>query len=125
MLVLKPGKKRCLAFDVLICAFVVCLFVCEIGGVSSLISLPCFMSHASIPAHIRAERGLFEDLIRISVSAPGLLFAAFFSINFGVLLEIDQNCRNFEKTTRHLSRSNPLPLFNEGDCYETCFNLHL
>ncbi|CAM6083255.1 unnamed protein product [Calypogeia fissa] len=37
------------------------------GSVSSLISLPCFMSHASIPSHIREERGLFEDLIRISV----------------------------------------------------------
>ncbi|KAL2651989.1 hypothetical protein R1flu_020117 [Riccia fluitans] len=37
------------------------------GSVSSLISLPCFMSHASIPSHIREERGLNEDLIRLSV----------------------------------------------------------
>ncbi|KAL3675206.1 hypothetical protein R1sor_025154 [Riccia sorocarpa] len=37
------------------------------GSVSSLISLPCFMSHASIPAHIREERGLNEDLVRLSV----------------------------------------------------------
>ncbi|XP_020598222.1 cystathionine beta-lyase, chloroplastic [Phalaenopsis equestris] len=37
------------------------------GSVRSLISLPCFMSHASIPAEVREVRGLTEDLIRISV----------------------------------------------------------
>ncbi|KAL9150817.1 hypothetical protein ABFS82_11G013100 [Erythranthe guttata] len=37
------------------------------GSVKSLISLPCFMSHASIPAAVRESRGLTEDLIRISV----------------------------------------------------------
>ncbi|XP_020261875.1 cystathionine beta-lyase, chloroplastic isoform X2 [Asparagus officinalis] len=37
------------------------------GSVKSLISLPCFMSHATIPAPIREARGLTEDLIRISV----------------------------------------------------------
>lgn len=37
------------------------------GSVKSLISLPCFMSHASIPAAVRDERGLTEDLVRISV----------------------------------------------------------
>jgi len=36
------------------------------GSVTSLISLPCFMSHASIPAEIRAARGLPDDLVRIS-----------------------------------------------------------
>ena len=36
------------------------------GSVSSLISLPCFMSHASIPAEVRAARGLPDDLVRIS-----------------------------------------------------------
>jgi len=36
------------------------------GNVTSLISLPCFMSHASIPADVRAERGLPDDLVRIS-----------------------------------------------------------
>lgn len=36
------------------------------GSVSSLISMPCFMSHASIPATVRAERGLPDDLVRIS-----------------------------------------------------------
>lgn len=34
---------------------------------SSLISLPCYMSHASVPAEIRKERGLVDDLVRISV----------------------------------------------------------
>jgi cysteine-S-conjugate beta-lyase len=36
------------------------------GSVSSLISMPCFMSHASIPAEVRAARGLPDDLVRIS-----------------------------------------------------------
>lgn len=33
----------------------------------SLISLPCFMSHASIPTSVREARGLTEDLVRVSV----------------------------------------------------------
>jgi cystathionine beta-lyase len=37
------------------------------GNVISLISLPCFMSHASIPAEVRAARGLPDDLVRLSV----------------------------------------------------------
>ncbi|KAK1604616.1 hypothetical protein QYE76_028289 [Lolium multiflorum] len=37
------------------------------GSVKSLISLPCFMSHASIPSTVREERGLTDDLVRISV----------------------------------------------------------
>ncbi|KAF1866540.1 hypothetical protein Lal_00017923 [Lupinus albus] len=36
-------------------------------SVKSLISMPCFMSHASIPATVREARGLTEDLVRISV----------------------------------------------------------
>ena len=36
------------------------------GSTTSLISLPCFMSHASIPADVRAARGLPDDLVRIS-----------------------------------------------------------
>ena len=36
------------------------------GNVVSLISLPCYMSHASIPADVRAARGLPDDLVRIS-----------------------------------------------------------
>ena len=37
------------------------------GSVSSSISLPCYMSHASIPAEVRAARGLPDPLVRISV----------------------------------------------------------
>ncbi|KAI0279267.1 Cys/Met metabolism PLP-dependent enzyme-domain-containing protein [Russula aff. rugulosa BPL654] len=37
------------------------------GCVNSLISMPCVMSHASIDAALRAERGLPEDLIRLCV----------------------------------------------------------
>lgn len=36
------------------------------GNVTSLISLPCYMSHASIPPEVRAVRGLPDDLVRIS-----------------------------------------------------------
>ena len=37
------------------------------GGVRSQISMPGEMSHASIPAAVRAERALPEDLVRIAV----------------------------------------------------------
>ncbi|KAL4291251.1 hypothetical protein GQ457_14G022470 [Hibiscus cannabinus] len=37
------------------------------GSVKSLVSLPCFMSHASIPSVVHDARGLSEDLVRISV----------------------------------------------------------
>jgi cystathionine beta-lyase len=37
------------------------------GGVGSLISLPCRMSHASIPAAVRRGRALPEDLVRLAV----------------------------------------------------------
>eukprot|EP01042_Synura_sphagnicola_P004721 gene4721-6002_t len=37
------------------------------GSVSSLISLPGAMSHASIPAEVRAARSFPEDLVRMSV----------------------------------------------------------
>jgi len=37
------------------------------GCVNSLISMPCRMSHASIPASVRKERALPEDLIRLCI----------------------------------------------------------
>ncbi|CAO3569979.1 cystathionine beta-lyase [Mortierella alpina] len=37
------------------------------GCVNSLISMPCRMSHASIPAEVRAARAMPEDLIRLCV----------------------------------------------------------
>ncbi|KAK8987078.1 hypothetical protein V6N11_055392 [Hibiscus sabdariffa] len=39
----------------------------DVRSVKSLVSLPCFMSHASIPNAVRDARGLTEDLVRISV----------------------------------------------------------
>ena len=36
------------------------------GSTSSLVSLPCFMSHASIPREVRQARGLPDDLVRLS-----------------------------------------------------------
>jgi cystathionine beta-lyase len=37
------------------------------GGVSSVISLPCRMSHASTPPEVRERHALPEDLVRLSV----------------------------------------------------------
>ena len=37
------------------------------GSVTSLISLPCAMSHSSIPAAVRAARQLPEHLVRLSI----------------------------------------------------------
>ena len=37
------------------------------GSVNSLISMPCRMSHASIDAKTRKERGLNEDIIRLCI----------------------------------------------------------
>lgn len=46
-------------------------FSCAVsfGGTGSYASLPCYMSHASIPKEIREARGLPDDLVRIS---PGI-----------------------------------------------------
>lgn len=54
------------------------------GNVASQISLPCFMSHASIPADVRAARGLPDDLVRISCGiedADDLISGAHIIIN--------------------------------------------
>jgi cystathionine beta-lyase len=37
------------------------------GGVNSTISLPNYMSHASIPDHLRSQKQIPRDLVRISV----------------------------------------------------------
>ncbi len=39
------------------------------GGVNSTISLPNYMSHASIPAHLRQQKNIPSDLVRVSVGA--------------------------------------------------------
>lgn len=39
----------------------------SLGAVESLISLPAKMTHASIPADRRAELGITDGLIRVSV----------------------------------------------------------
>jgi len=39
------------------------------GSVNSTISLPNYMSHASIPAHLRKQKSIPADLVRISVGA--------------------------------------------------------
>jgi len=45
----------------------VCVLAESLGGVETLISHPASMTHASIPEPIRAERGIGEGLVRISV----------------------------------------------------------
>ncbi|MBX3281782.1 MAG: PLP-dependent transferase [Acidobacteria bacterium] len=44
-----------------------CSIAVSFGSVNSTISLPCYMSHASIPAELRGELAPPRDLIRISV----------------------------------------------------------
>ncbi len=39
----------------------------SLGGVESLIEHPAIMTHASVPAEIRAELGMTDDLVRLSV----------------------------------------------------------
>lgn len=39
----------------------------SLGGVESLVEVPAVMTHASIPADIRHEHGITDELIRISV----------------------------------------------------------
>lgn len=58
---LKKKNENLHVTDLMIGRFVL------LGSVKSLISMPCFMSHASIPAAVREARGLNEDLVRISV----------------------------------------------------------
>jgi cystathionine gamma-lyase len=45
------------------------IFVCaeSLGGVESLAEHPAIMTHASIPAHIRAELGINDSLVRLSL----------------------------------------------------------
>jgi cysteine-S-conjugate beta-lyase len=45
---------------------VFCITV-SFGGVNSTISLPNYMSHASIPQHLRAQKEIPADLVRLSV----------------------------------------------------------
>jgi cystathionine beta-lyase/cystathionine gamma-synthase len=43
----------------------------SLGGVESLISIPAFMTHGSIPAAERAQRGITDGLVRLSVGIEG------------------------------------------------------
>jgi cystathionine beta-lyase len=42
-------------------------FAVSLGGVESIISYPAKMSHAAMPPHERAARGVTDDLVRLSV----------------------------------------------------------
>jgi cystathionine gamma-lyase len=39
----------------------------SLGGVESLIEHPAIMTHASVPPHVRAELGIDDGLVRLSV----------------------------------------------------------
>jgi cystathionine beta-lyase/cystathionine gamma-synthase len=44
----------------------------SLGGVESLISIPAAMTHGSIPAAERAQRGITDGLVRLSVGIEGV-----------------------------------------------------
>ncbi len=44
----------------------------SLGGVESLVNHPAIMTHASVPAAIRAELGISDQLIRLSVGIEAL-----------------------------------------------------
>jgi cystathionine beta-lyase/cystathionine gamma-synthase len=44
-----------------------CSLAESLGGVETLISLPALMTHASVPPNVRAEIGITDGLVRISV----------------------------------------------------------
>src|SRR5690606_19942430 len=44
----------------------------SLGGVESLINHPAIMTHASIPAEIRAKLGITDNLLRLSVGIEDL-----------------------------------------------------
>ncbi|MNS75250.1 Cystathionine beta-lyase MetC [compost metagenome] len=43
------------------------LVAVSLGAVESILSYPAMMSHASMPAEVRAERGITDGLLRFSV----------------------------------------------------------
>ncbi len=76
------------------------------GSVTSLISLPCYMSHASIPAALRVQRGLPDDLVRISVGIedPADLLAGEWSLLISL-----QDCQTLSQRPQgmHAKRLQP------------------
>jgi cystathionine beta-lyase/cystathionine gamma-synthase len=44
----------------------------SLGGVESLIGHPATMTHSSIPAEVRAARGIDDGLVRLSVGIEDL-----------------------------------------------------
>ncbi|TBR12660.1 MAG: cystathionine gamma-synthase [Lysobacter sp.] len=44
----------------------------SLGGVESLVNHPAIMTHASVPAERRAQLGLFDNLVRLSVGVEDL-----------------------------------------------------
>ncbi len=45
----------------------------SLGGVESLANHPAIMTHASIPAEVRAEIGITDDLVRLSVGVEDII----------------------------------------------------
>jgi cystathionine gamma-lyase len=44
----------------------------SLGGVESLVCIPAMMTHGSIPKSVRDQRGITENLVRISVGIEGI-----------------------------------------------------
>ena len=44
----------------------------SLGGVQSLAQCPAFMTHASVPAEVRAVLGITDNLVRLSIGSEDL-----------------------------------------------------
>lgn len=44
----------------------------SLGGVESLIEIPCVMTHGSVPAEVRKEIGVTDNLIRVSIGVESI-----------------------------------------------------
>ena len=67
--VLKGGLPRATAF---LQALRIFALAESLGGVESLVEHPAIMTHASVPAAMRAELGIDDGLIRLSVGVEDI-----------------------------------------------------
>ena len=84
---LRGGKEAALAFLTHTRLFSLAE---SLGGVESLVSHPATMTHASIPAEIRAKRGVDDALVRLSV---GIEDVADLRRDLDKALEAAANCK--------------------------------
>lgn len=66
---IKGGKEQASRF---LKALQVFTLAESLGGVESLAQCPAFMTHASVPAEVRATLGITDNLVRLSVGIEDL-----------------------------------------------------